>query len=134
MANDQSNPKPKNPNQKYDLEERTAKFAERIVDFCQKLARTPVTEPIIRQLIRAGTSIGANYCEADEASTKKDFLNKIAIANKETKESSYWLRVIAHALPICKDEARVLWKEAREFNLIFSAIIRNSKNSKGAVV
>lgn len=125
MANDQSNPKSKKS--KYDLEERTAKFSESLVDFCKKLRQDLITKPIINQLIRAGTSIGANYSEADEANSKKDFINKISIAKKETKETKYWLRIIAYTLPEIKIEARKLWKEAQELNLIFAAIIRNSK-------
>ena len=109
------------------MEERTAKFAEQIVDFCKKVPQDTITRPIINQLIRAGTSIGANYCEADEASSKKDFLNKVFIAKKETKETKYWLRVIAYAVSDTKSAATVLWKEAQELNLIFAAIIRNTK-------
>jgi len=109
------------------LEERTAKFAEQIVDFCKKVPQDTITRPIINQLIRAGTSIGANYCEADEASSKKDFLNKVFIAKKETKETKYWLRIIAHTVADTKPAATELWKEANELNLIFAAIIRNTK-------
>lgn len=143
MINDQSSPKFKNPNsqtqmtnetsnpnaqKKYDLEDRTLKFSEEIIDFCKKLPQTLITKPIISQLIRAGTSIGANYCEADEASSRKDFINKISIAKKETKETKYWLRIITHTLPESKSEARKLWKEAQELNLIFAAIIRKAKS------
>jgi len=127
MTNDQQNPNLINPKQKYDLEERTAKFAEAIIDFSRKLPQDTITRPIISQVVRSGTSMGANYCEADEANSKKDFLNKIAIAKKETKETKYWLRIIAHTLPQFKEEARKLWQEAQELNLIFAAIIRNSK-------
>ncbi len=125
MTNAQKNPKLEKP--KYDLEERTAKFAEQIVDFCKKVPQDTITRPIINQLIRAGTSIGANYCEADEASSKKDFLNKVFIAKKETKETKYWLRIIAHTVADTKPAATELWKEANELNLIFAAIIRNTK-------
>lgn len=130
MTNDQPNPNTSNPKHEFDLEERTAKFSEKIIDFCRGLPTNPITKPIVSQLIRAGTSIGANYSEADEASSKKDFLNKIGIAKKETKETKYWLRIIAHADPQCKEQARKLWKEAQELNLIFAAIIRNSKRAK----
>src|SRR3989344_3004478 len=115
MSNAQSNSKAENSKQKYDLEERTARFAERIIDFCQKLPRNSISEPIIRQLIRSGTSIGANYCEANEASSKKDFINKMAISKKEANETKYWLRMVAHTIPESRDEARKLWKEAQEF-------------------
>jgi len=80
---------------KYDLEDRTARFAESIIDLCKKWPKNAITLPLIDQLIRAGTSIGANYCEANGASSKKDFKNKIFICKKESKESQYWLRLLA---------------------------------------
>lgn len=126
MTNAQSNPNDKNPKSKYDLEERTAKFAEEIINFCKSIPHSIITNPLVSQIIRSGTSIGANYSEADEASSKKDFVNKICISKKETKETKYWLRIIAHANPASKTEAQRLWKEAQELNLIFAAIIRNS--------
>ena len=95
--------------------------------FARKFRKILSPDPIINQLIRAGTSIGANYCEADEASSKKDFLNKVFIAKKETKETKYWLRIIAHTVADTKPAATELWKEANELNLIFAAIIRNTK-------
>jgi len=127
MTNDQSNPNDQMPKSNYDLEERTAVFSENLVDFCKSIKPSTITIPLISQIIRSGTSIGANYCEADEASSKKDFINKICIAKKETKETKYWLRIIAHTLPEQKDAARVLWKEAQELNLIFASIIRSSR-------
>jgi len=127
MTNDQSNPNDQMPKSNYDLEERTAVFSENLVDFCKSIKPSTITIPLISQIIRSGTSIGANYCEADEASSKKDFINKICIAKKETKETKYWLRIIAHTLPEQKDAARVLWKEAQELNLIFVSIIRSSR-------
>ena len=130
MNNNQSNSNSQNPKQKYDLEDRTLKFSEGIIDFTKKLPQNLITKPLINQLIRSGTSIGANYCEADEANSKKDFINKIAIAKKETKETKYWLRVIAYTLPESKETTRKLWKEAQELNLILAAIIRNSNKKK----
>ena len=130
MNNNQSNSNSQNPKQKYDLEDRTLKFSEGIIDFTKKLPQNLITKPLINQLIRSGTSIGANYCEADEANSKKDFINKIAITKKETKETKYWLRVIAYTLPESKETARKLWKEAQELNLILAAIIRNSNKKK----
>jgi len=127
MTNDQLNPNSQNP--KYDLEERTIKFSKDIINFLKKIPQDTITKPLISQLVRAGTSIGANYCEADEANSKKDFINKIAIAKKETKETKYWLRLIAYTIPNpnVTPEARNLWKEAQELNLILAAIIRKSK-------
>lgn len=122
-----SPPNSKNPKQKYDLEERTAKFGEEIIKFADKVPKNAITLSLIGQLVKAGTSVGANYAEADEANSRKDFINKIAISKKETKETKYWLRLIAHTLPEFNPEARNLWKEAQELNLILAAIIRSSK-------
>jgi len=71
--------------------------------------------------------VGANYCEANEANSKKDFVNKIAIAKKEIKETRYWLRLVAHTMPGTKGDISELFQEAQELNFIFSAIIKNSK-------
>ena len=134
MTNDHSNPNTTmttvTRTAGYDLEERTTRFSEQVIDFCKTLPQTIITRPIISQLIRSATSISANYCEADEASSKRDFVNKICISNKETKETKHWLRLIAHAVPEIKDISRKLWQEAQEFNLIFSAIIRSSRGGK----
>ncbi len=119
-------------NSKYDLEERTVKFGEEIVRFSKKVSRNVITLPIISQLIRAGTSVGANYCEANGASSKKDFRNKICICKKEIQETKYWLRIITEAEPNVKEKARILWKEAQELTLIFGKIVSslNKNNSK----
>lgn len=114
----------------YDLEERTAKLGENIIEFCKKIPKNTITIPLVDQLIRAGTSIGANYCEADCAETKKDFEHKIGICKKESKESRHWLRMIATAAPEFKSEARVLWQEANELNLIFTSIVKKSRANK----
>lgn len=117
----------KNVNKKYDLEERTAEFAEDIIELCKKVSKTVVTIPIIGQLIKAGTSIGANYCEANGASSRKDFKNKIYICKKEAKETKYWLRLLAKAVSEVQNDCRRLWKEAQELTLIFSKIAINTK-------
>ena len=108
----------------YDLEERTARFGEAIIDFAKTLPRNPILLPLMDQLVRAGTSIGANYMEADAASTKRDFRHKISICRKEAKETRHWLRMVVRALPEKAADARVLWKEAQELVLIFSAILK----------
>ena len=110
----------------FDLEERTAKFGEAVICFAKKLPTNGVNLPLISQLVRAATSVGANYCEADDAVSKKDFKNKIGTCRKESRESKYWLRMIAAAEPGCKEEARQLWLEAKELHLIFVAIWRKS--------
>jgi len=109
---------------KYDLEERTAKFGEKIIKFAKRIPEHTITKPLISQLIRAGTSVGANYCEADSAGSKKDFNYKISICKKEARETKHWLRMVIIVVPMLKDEARELWQEASELTLIFSAIIR----------
>ena len=114
----------------YDLEERTAKFAENIIRFAKKIPKTVENIPIISQLVRAGTSVCANYCEATEAESKKDFSHKIAISKKEAKETKFWLRTAAVAEPKLKEEARELWKEAQELNLIFGKIRRSCDKKK----
>ena len=112
---------------KYDLEERTAKFGEDIIEFTKKIPKTAITLPLISQLVRAGTSVGANYCEADCAESKKDFEHKLGICKKESKESKHWLRMISKAVSELKNEARKLWQEANELNLIFSSIVNKSR-------
>ena len=111
----------------YDIEERTAKFGEDIIEFAKKIPKNSITIPLINQLIKAGTSVGANCCEADCAESKKDFEHKLGIAKKEAKESKHWLRMIAKAVPKLNKEARILWKESNEIQLILIAIIRNSQ-------
>ena len=106
----------------YDLEERTAKFGEDIIKFCRKITKGPITNPLINQLVRAGTSVGANYCEADDAESKKDFRHKIGICKKESRESKHFIRMIVIAVPELKEEAKSLWQEAKELNLIFNKI------------
>jgi len=112
---------------KYDLEERTAKFGENVIDFCRKLPRNEITKRIIPQLVGAGTAIGSNYCEADCAESNKDFIHKMCIANKEAKESKHFLRMSSKACPEFSEEARKLWKEGHELNLIFTTIIKKAK-------
>jgi four helix bundle protein len=109
---------------KYDLEERTARFGEAIIAFAKKVPRNAVTIPLIGQLVRAGTSVGSNYCEADDAVSKKEFRCKIGTCRKEARETKHWLRMIAAAEEIMKDDARPLWQEAKELHLIFSSIYR----------
>lgn len=83
-----------------------------------------MTTPLINQLVRAGTSVGANYCEADDAVSRKEFKNKIGTCKKEARESKHWLRMIVKANPSSIEEARKLWLEAKELHLIFAAIYR----------
>jgi len=112
-------------NKKYDLEERTALFAERIRDFCLKLPKNSVNTEYLPQLIRAGSSPGANYIEANESIGDKDFKMKIKTCRRESKESSYWLRlVVTNGSREMEDERNYLRQEAKEFILIFTAILK----------
>jgi four helix bundle protein len=112
----------------YDLEERTARFGEAIIDFAKTIPQNPVTNRIITQLIGAGTSVGANYVEADDAVSKKDFLKSIGTCRKEARETKHFLRMSACAVPELKPQARKLWMEASELHLIFSRIWRGRKH------
>jgi len=113
----------------YNLEARTIKFSEDIIIFAKKLKKDIINIPLISQLVRAATSIGANYCEANGASSKKDFKNKIFICKKEAKETKYWLQIVAKANPENKAECRKLWEEAQELSLIFSKIVLTLKEN-----
>ncbi len=150
-------------NKKYDLEERTAKFAENVIDLMKRMPFNPIIASpevrlklhtlnlskeklrvnlrkpqtlslwkfinvrMIEQLVACSGSIGANYCEANEAESRKDFIHKVGITKKETKESKHWIRLLARANPNFSDEFRILWEEAQELLLIFSAIVRSSR-------
>jgi len=114
-------------NKIFDLEERTAKFGENTIDLCKTVKQDVISKPIISQLIRSGTSIGANYMEANGASSKKDFKNKIFICKKEAQETKHWLRMMANCSPENKENIRQLWKEAQELTLIFGKIVSSLK-------
>lgn len=113
---------------KYELEERVEKFGENIISLVKKVKLNSVTKSIIEQLVRSGTSVGANYFEANGASSKKDFINKVYISKKEAKETQHWLRMISKADESVIVEARILYKETQELAMIFSTIITNTKN------
>ena len=113
----------------YDLEERTANFGEQTIIFAKAIPRTAVTSSLIDQVVRAATSVGANYCEADDSGTKKEFCYRIGICRREARECKHWFRMIATAVPDLKQELRPLWQEAKELNLIFSSILRKANGS-----
>jgi four helix bundle protein len=111
----------------YDLEERTARFGEAVIDFAKTIPQDAVTSRLISQLVGAATSVGANYVEADDAVSKKEFLKNIGTCRKEARETKHFLRMIVRAVPGLKPEARKLWSEARELHLIFSKIWRSKQ-------
>ncbi|MCK9378914.1 MAG: four helix bundle protein [Candidatus Moranbacteria bacterium] len=111
----------------YNLEERTRIFSKEMIRFLVKIKKNRINENIISQLIRSATSVGANYCEANGASSKKDFSNKIFICRKEIQETKYWVELLAEASPEEKDNLKKLWKEAHELTLIFNKISKTLK-------
>ena len=112
---------------KYDLEERTQDFGINAIRFSKLISQDIISRPIISQFIRSATSIGANYMEANAASSRKDFKNKIHICKKETQETMHWLKMIVECDPNKKEEARILWKEAQELTFIFGKIISSMR-------
>ncbi len=106
----------------YDLEERTAQFGEDVIKFTKKILINKVTERLVPQLVASATSVGANYCEANAASSKNDFRNKIFICRKEIQETRYWLELLAESNPETKEALRKFWKEAHELTLIFNKV------------
>lgn len=121
VAEEASNGNARHP---FDLEERTAIFGEAIIRFAKKIPRHPANDRLVGQVVGCGTSIGANYCEANERVSKKDFRNTIGRCVKEAKETKYFLRLIAAAEPKLANEARTLYREAKELHLIFAAMFR----------
>jgi four helix bundle protein len=120
-----ANTPPSHPDN-FNLEDRTGRFGEQVILFAKRIPHSSVNSPLISQLVRAATSIGANYCEADNAESKKDFRHKISLCRKEARETKHWFRMIATAEPLLKPPARPLWQEAHELCLIFSAILRRT--------
>ena len=122
-------PKQKTKTKAYrDLEERTTNFAKRIVRLCKTLPKDKINYRLIDQIVRSGGSIGANYREANEALSKKDFIYRIRISRKETKETSHWLELIEEANPGFSMRMQDLYREAVELRSIFSAIIMKVEN------
>lgn len=106
-------PKPDKP---FDLEERTALFGEMVIEFAKLVPVNPVTTRLISQLVGAGTSVGANYCEADDSVSKKKFRNKIGTCKKEARETKFFTRMMVKAVPELREQGKPLWKEANELN------------------
>lgn len=114
----------------YDLEERTAKFGEDVIILCRTIKQDAITRSILSQIVRSSTSVGANYCEANGASSKKDFRNKIHICKKEVQETKHWLRMLSTCVSEKKEDMRILWKEAQELTLIFGKILSTINKGK----
>lgn len=114
----------------YDLKERTSAFGEKIIELCREVSQNVINKPIINQLIRSGTSIGANYMEANNACSKRDFRNKIFICKKECEETKHWLRMLTKAYPIKDAEIKILWDECQQLTMIFQKITNSLRDSK----
>jgi len=111
----------------YNLEERTLKFSQQVIGFINKLPKTYANIEIIKQLIRSAGSVGANYIEANESLSKKDFVMRIKICRKEAKESRYWLMLIDVNKKDMHDEKEYLIKESTEMMKIFGSILEKCK-------
>ena len=115
----------------FDLEERTFKFAKDISIFIKDLLRNTSNIEYSKQLVRSSASVGANYIEANESLSKKDFLMRVKISRKEAKESAYWLRLIMNTnKEIVKERVVLLYNEAIELKKILSQIIINTEKGK----
>ena len=114
---------------KYDLEERTLRFAKRIRTFCKRLPHSISNNEDIKQLVRASGSVGANYIEANESISKKDFLFRIKICRKEAKECRYFLNLVdTENILDLEKERNQLHQEANEIMKIFGSIVTKSEN------
>ncbi len=116
-------------NCKYDLELRTTLFATDVLNHCRIEKITLYSKPIIEQLIRSSSSIGANYREANGSDSKNDFKNKISICKKKSKETMYWIELLSQ-ISEHKNKLQNRWKEVVELSLIFGAITRKLKSQK----
>lgn len=110
-----------------DLLERTLEFSESAIKFLVKLPKNPINNILVRQALRSITSIGANYREACEAESAKDFVHKIRISKKEARESEYWLILISRTNPFAGDKIKLLLSKSQEFIKIFSTISKKFK-------
>ena len=110
----------------FDLEKRTLEFSKNVIRLCKQLPKNVINNEFIGQLIRASGSIGANYREANDALSKKDFKHRIKITRKEAKEAHYWLELLIEANPDFKEKIDILLKEALELKRIFSSIVDKS--------
>ena len=121
-TNDQQRTNDQKSKRVFDLAERTAVFGENVIGLLKIVPINRITGPLVSQLVRCATSVGANYCEADEAATKKEFKYRIGVSRREAKETCFQLRMLVAAYPECRDQAKVLWQEAKELVKIFASI------------
>jgi four helix bundle protein len=110
----------------FDLEERTLKFAKSVLNLCRQLTQNVINKELISQLVRSSGSVGANYQEANDSLSKKDFRHRIKITRKEAKETHYWLELLKEANTQYSNEINPLINEALELREIFSSIVDKS--------
>ena len=108
---------------KEELEKRTLEFSKNLIRVINKLPKNQINDRIGRQVIDSGTSIGANYREANASESPKDFKHKINLSFKEAKETTYWLDILIDNNPDFTDELRLLYKESDEFMRIFGKAV-----------
>ncbi len=116
----------KDPNKPYDLEDRTLKFAQEVIRLCKKVPRDVISLRVVGQLVDSAGSVGANYREANEAVSKKDFVHRMKISRKECKESTYWLELLKESDQNIFKEIGILVRESQELRNIFTSIIEKS--------
>jgi four helix bundle protein len=114
----------------YDLSERTALFGEAAIVFARPVPEDAVTRRLISQLVGAATSVGANFCEADDAVSRKEYKQKIGNCKKEAREAKFFIRMLVKAVPPLREEATSLWQKAKELHLIFAKIYRTQKDTE----
>ena len=113
-------------NGKFDLIDRVEALGKSVINFAKAIPKNNITLPLIAQFVRSGTSIGANYAEADNAESRNDFVHKLGIAKKEAKETCFWLKMIVEACPNLREKALILYQESKEINLILNAMINKT--------
>jgi len=112
---------------RYDLEDRTLEFSKRIIRLAKALPKNSINFELTKQAVRSGASVGANYREANETETKKDFQFRLRISRKEAKETVYWLNLIIEANPEITERIKPLLQENQELLKIFAAILEKIK-------
>jgi len=108
---------------KNELEMRLINFSGSIVNLCRQVPWNVINKPVISQIVRSSTSIGANYSEANQSGSYKDFRNKIYISIKELNETKYWIHILAKSNPDKKEQLRIIYNECQQLVKIFDSII-----------
>jgi four helix bundle protein len=114
---------------KSELEERTKTFALRVIQFVSSLSKNKVADVLGHQVLKSGTAVGANYREANRAESRKDFIHKISIVEKEASETQYWLELLEESDISSATERQWLLRESGELIAIFTSIGKTAKNN-----